>query len=89
METIGADLREMRRIPLAAAHVDALRSAGTVATYPTGTFLTRLGEPIDRFVFVEDGEIEVVDPYTDERLLPFTLGAGQFMGEIAFLNGGA
>ena len=32
METIGGDLRQMQRIPLAAAHVEALRSAGTIAT---------------------------------------------------------
>jgi thioredoxin reductase (NADPH) len=30
METIGADLRQMQRTPLAAAHVDALRAAGKV-----------------------------------------------------------
>jgi thioredoxin reductase (NADPH) len=89
METIGADLREMRRIPLATAHVDALRSAGKIVTYPQGTFLSRPGEPMDRFVYVEEGEIEVVNPFTDERHLPSTMGATQFMGEIAFLNGGA
>jgi thioredoxin reductase (NADPH) len=89
METIGVDLREMRRIPLAPAHVDALRAAGTVVSYPGGTFLARPGEPMDRFTFVEEGEIEVVNPYTDERHLPFTLGATQFMGEISFLTGGA
>ncbi len=89
METIGADLREMRRVPLAAGHVDALRAAGKVSTYPKGTFLARPGEPINRFVYVEDGEIEVVNPYTDERHLPSTLGPTQFMGEISFLNGGA
>jgi thioredoxin reductase (NADPH) len=89
METIGRDLREMQRTPLAAAHVEALRAAGEVATYPAGTFLARPGEPMDRFVYVEEGEIEVVNPYTDERYLPSTLGPTQFMGEIAFLNGGA
>ncbi len=89
METIGADLREMRRVPLAAAHVEALRSAGNVVTYPKGTFLARPGEPMNRFVYVEAGEIEVVNPYTDERHLPSTLGPTQFMGEISFLNGGA
>jgi thioredoxin reductase (NADPH) len=75
METIGADLREMHRIPLAVAHVDVLRAAGKVVTYPGGTFLARPGDPMDRFVFVEDGEIEVVNPHTDERHLPSTLGA--------------
>jgi thioredoxin reductase (NADPH) len=89
METIGADLRQMQRTPLAAAHVEALRTAGEIATYPAGTFLARPGEPVDRFVYVEEGEIEVVNPYTGERHLPSTLGPTQFMGEISFLNGGA
>jgi thioredoxin reductase (NADPH) len=89
METIGGDLRQMQRTPLAAAHVEALRAAGKIVTYPAGTFLARPGAPIDRFVYVEDGEIEVVNPYTGERHFPSTLGPTQFMGEIAFLNGGA
>src|SRR5277367_7150816 len=89
METIGGDLRQMQRTPLAAAHVAALRAAGKAATYPAGTFLVQPGEPIDRFVYVEEGEIEVVNPFTGERHLPSTLGPTQFMGEISFLNGGA
>ena len=51
--------------------------------------MARPGDPADRFTYVEDGEIEVVNPYTDERQLAATLGPAQFMGEIAFLNGGA
>jgi thioredoxin reductase (NADPH) len=88
METIGADLRQMQRTPLATAHVEALRTKGKVATYSAGAFLSRPGQPIDRFIYIEDGEVEVVDPFTDERHLPSTLGATQFVGEIAFLNGG-
>jgi thioredoxin reductase (NADPH) len=89
METIGADLRQMQRTPLAAAHVEALRTAGEIAAYPAGTSLARPGEPMDHFVYVEEGEIEVVNPYTGQRHLPSTIGPTQFMGEIAFLNGGA
>jgi thioredoxin reductase (NADPH) len=89
METIGGDLRQMQRIPLAASHVQALLAAGKIATYPAGTFLARPGEPVDRFVYVEEGEIEVVNPYSGERHLPSTLGPTQFMGEIASLNGSA
>jgi thioredoxin reductase (NADPH) len=89
METIGNDLRQMQRTPLAAAHVEALRAAGKVVAYPAGTFLATPGAPADHFVYVEEGEIEVVNPYTDERHLPSTLGPTQFMGEISFLNGGA
>jgi len=88
MESIGADLLQMRRIPLADTHVDALRSVGSEKNYAAGAILARLGETIDRFVYVEEGEIEVVNPFTEERHLPSTLGPTQFMGEIAFLNGG-
>jgi thioredoxin reductase (NADPH) len=89
MEKIGLDLRQMQRTPLSASHVQALREAGKIANYPAGTFLAEPGEPVDRFVYVEEGEIEVVNPYTDQRHVPSTLGPTQFMGEIAFLNGGA
>jgi thioredoxin reductase (NADPH) len=89
METIGGDLREMQRIPLAASHVQALLAAGKIVTHPAGTFLARPGEAADRFVYVEEGEIEAVNPFTNERLLPSTLGPTQFMGEISLLNGGA
>lgn len=89
METIGRDLREMQRVPLDAAHVAAMRAVGSEAHYPAGTFLVQPGDPIDRFVYVDEGEIEVVNAFTGERLVPSTLGPTQFMGEIAFLNGGA
>jgi len=78
----------MQRTPLAPAHVAALREAGAEAVYAAGTYLARPGQMADRFVYVVDGEIEVVNAYTDERHLPSTLGPAQFMGEISFLNGG-
>jgi len=89
VETIGVDLRQMQRTPLSATHVQALREAGKITIYPAGTYVASPGERVDRFVYVEEGEIEVVNPYTDKRHLPSTLGPTQFMGEIAFLNGGA
>ncbi|HEX4023510.1 MAG TPA: cyclic nucleotide-binding domain-containing protein [Steroidobacteraceae bacterium] len=89
METIGADLRQMQRTPLFPAHVAALRAVGKNVVYPAGAFLARPGEPLNRFVYVDEGEVEVVNPYTNERHLPSTLGPTQFMGEIALLNGGA
>lgn len=88
METIGRDLAEMQRVPLAPAHVDALRAAGEVIDIPAGTIVAQAGAPADRFLYVENGEIEVVDPFTNERRLPSTLGPTQFLGEIALLYGG-
>ena len=89
METIGRDLAEMQRVPLAPAHVEAIRREGAEAFYPAGTFLVRPGDPVEQFVYVLDGEIEVVDPFTGERLVPSALGPTQFMAEISFLSGGS
>jgi thioredoxin reductase (NADPH) len=72
METIGRDLREMQRVPLTASHVEALRLAGETAHYPAGAVIVRPGDPADRFVYVEEGEIEVMNPFTGERHLPST-----------------
>lgn len=88
MESIGANLQEMTRTPLHASHVAALREAGKQVVYAAGTYVARPGQLADRFVYVLDGEIEVVNPYTEERHLPSTLGPTQFMGEISFMNGG-
>src|SRR5258705_6803340 len=88
LETIGRDLREMQRVPLAQAHVEAMRAVGCAAHHSAGSFLVQPGDPVDRFIYVEDGEIEVVNPFSGERHVPSTLGPTQFMGEISFLDGG-
>jgi thioredoxin reductase (NADPH) len=88
VETIGEDLRQMIRTPLSGSHVEALRAAGKVVTYPKGTIMAQQGEKANRFVYVEEGEIELVNPFTSERLYPATLGPTQFMGEISLLYGG-
>jgi len=88
METIGRDLSEMQRVPLSADHVEALRAAGMPTTYPAGKNIVQPGDPVDRFVYVEDGEIEVVDAFTGQRYGLSTLGPTQFMAEISFLSGG-
>lgn len=79
----------MQRVPLAASHVAAIREAGNPVKYPAGTVLVRPGDAADRFVYVEEGEIEVMNTFTGERLIAATIGPTQFMGEIAFLSGGS
>ena len=88
METIGRDLLEMQRVPLAASHVKAIRGIGSEKEFPAGASVVRPGDPVDSFLYVLEGEIEVVDTFTGERLVPSTLGPTQFMGEISFLSGG-
>jgi thioredoxin reductase (NADPH) len=88
VEKIGQDLLALQRVALAEAHIAALRKAGTEVRYPAGTVLVRPGDAVENFVYVEEGEIEVVNAFTGERLVAATLGPTQFMGEISFLAGG-
>ena len=88
MESIAGDLATMKRTPLDPGHVDALRQAGAERCYQAGEMIAEAGSPMDRFLYVEDGEIEVVDPFSGDRYLPSTIGPGQFMGEVAFIAGG-
>jgi thioredoxin reductase (NADPH) len=88
METIGGDLAEMKPVPLAVADVDAIRAIGSKRSYAAGDMIARLGDPMDQFMYVVEGEIEVVDPLSCERMGDAVLGPGQFGGEISFLSGG-
>ena len=89
METLGDDLATMPRVPLAQSHVDELHRIGSERSYAAGEMVVEAGDRMEHFTYVLEGEIEVVDPFSGERLLPSSLGPTQFMGEIAFLNGGA
>jgi thioredoxin reductase (NADPH) len=89
MESLAADLAAMRRTPLRDAHVAALRAVAREAVFEAGAMVAEPGQPMDSFLYVLDGEIELLDPRTRERRVPATLGPGQFAGEIALLTGGA
>ncbi len=88
MEQLGLELETMRRVPLADDHVEAICAIGQERHYKKGEIVIKVGDPMDTFVYVFEGEIEVVDPYTGERMLESGLGPTQFMGEIGFLNRG-
>lgn len=87
METLGQDLETMRRVPLAPAHVDAICAIGGEKFYPAGSIVMDIGERLDRFVYILEGEVEIANPYTGERMFSHALGPTQFMGEIGFLSG--
>ncbi|RJY08164.1 FAD-dependent oxidoreductase [Aurantiacibacter aquimixticola] len=89
MESIAADLETMKRVPLADEHVAMICEIGEERDYAKGDMVAEVGAPMDEFVYVLDGEIEVVDPWSGNRLLDASLGPTQFMGEIAFLNAGS
>lgn len=89
MESLAGNLKEMARTPLHDAHVDELRKQGDVVTFAKGHIIAEVGDPMGAFIFILDGAVEVIDPYTRQAYLPSSLGPTQFLGEIAFLNGGA
>lgn len=89
MEALGENLETMPRVPLAEHHVAALHRLGRIKTYAEGEVVVEAGDPMDSFVYVLEGEIEVVDPRSRNRLMESSIGPTQFMGEIAFLNAGA
>ena len=89
MESIGGELQFMTPRPFVGEQLEALREISEERQYSAGTMVTNVGDPLNRFIVVLDGEIEVVDPYTGDRLTSSSLRAGQFMGELAFLNAGS
>jgi thioredoxin reductase (NADPH) len=88
MESFGADLKFMSPKPFSDDQLEAIRGISNERRYRAGEIVTEVGQPLDRFVLVVEGEIEVVDPITDNRFLSATLRSGQFMGELNFLNAG-
>ena len=82
MVSIGGDLTTMKFTPLGDELVELLRQAGRERRFAAGEIVLDAGQPHDRIFYVEDGEIEVVDPMSGGRKLESTLGPRQFTGEI-------
>ena len=87
MDTLAIDIEQTPRTPLGDAHLDAIRALGGPREHAAGDMVVRPGDPMDDFLLVEEGEVEVVDVTTGERAMPYTLGPGQYLGDIGFLNG--
>ena len=87
MKSLAADLATMVRTPLHESHVAAMRRIGREVTYDKGSMVVQPGEPMDQFLYVLDGEIELLDPVSMTRRVAFTVGPTQFLGEIGFLSG--
>ena len=88
MESIAGDLRTMARIPLEPGHVALLRETGTEHYFAAGEIVAEADTPMDSFIYVVEGELEIIDSYSGERLLASTLGPNQFSGDLALLGGG-
>lgn len=88
METIGGDLRAMSPQPFLPEYLDAMRQVGYERLYQSGEIITPVGQRMDRFLMVLDGQVDIVQPFTGETLIPGAMRAGQFLGELNFLNAG-
>lgn len=89
MESIGGDLRAMSPRPFDEDQLSAIRAIARERRYGEGETISQVGTRMDSFMLVLEGEVEVADPFTGERMVPSTLRPGQFMGELSFLNGGS
>jgi thioredoxin reductase (NADPH) len=89
MESFGGDLQAMSPQPFKPEHLGAMRELGRERRYSAGEYVTRVGDPMDRFMLVLEGEVDVPNPFTGERMIESTLHPGQFLGELNFLNGGS
>ena len=85
MESIGADLATLPFTPLGDAEVAILRSVGRERHFEAGETVFAAGDLQDRLYYIEDGEIELVDPLTGARKGTTSLGPRQFTGEIGVL----
>ena len=88
MESIGGELEFMTPRPFGGEQLAALRSISEERRYAAGELIARVGEPMNRFVVVLEGQIEVVDAFTEEPVEDAVMNPGQFIGELSFLNAG-
>lgn len=89
MDSMAEDLRTMVRRPLSEAHVARLRRAGESRVVAEGEIILRSGDMLDRFYLVEEGRFALWDARSQAQVGEAGLGPGQFICEIAFLNGGS
>ncbi len=87
MESLAENLRTMVRRPLSAHHVDLLRRAGDLRTVQTAEVLLVPGAAQSHLYYIEEGEFEVFDPASDERVYEATAGPTQFIADIGLLTG--
>ena len=89
MESFAPDLRYTPRQPLKPEHIDAIRRVGKEVLFSAGDRVADVGEPMDRFFYIEEGRLQLIDPFTHQSYLPDSLGPTQYSGEMALLYGGS
>ncbi len=69
-------------------HERLLAATAPVTAPAGGTILTK-GSPSRSLLFVEEGEVEIVDESMGDLLVLATVGAGGVVGEVGFVDGRA
>jgi len=72
---------------LTTAQLDRIAAHGRVRSVEQGEALIEAGQQIVPFIIVRRGTIEVVRPSRESETHIFTLGPGQFTGEINLISG--
>ena len=88
METIGDDLRAMSPQPFKPEYLEAMRQAGAERRYSAGEIINPVGQRMEQFMLVVDGQVDIVQPFTGETMIAGAMRTGQFLGELNFLNAG-
>ena len=67
METLAIDLATYQRRPIEDAHVALMREVGETKEHAPGDLLVKLGEDIETFFYVEEGEGGTGHPINRQR----------------------
>ncbi|MDF2234817.1 cyclic nucleotide-binding domain-containing protein [Albimonas sp. CAU 1670] len=71
------------------AHGDAIKALARERRFAAGEWIVRQGEAADTLYILNAGSVDVIDVSGGEEHLLASLVAGEFVGEIAFLDGAA
>jgi thioredoxin reductase (NADPH) len=63
METIGGDLKAMTPQPFRPEYLEAMRQVGASGSIAAGEPITPVGQRMDRFMLVLDGEVDIMNPF--------------------------
>lgn len=66
---------------------DKFEALGKIVQVKNGTFLIRAGETDSRLYSVEDGHLDVVVDRGGKESVVATVGPGEILGEVSFIDG--
>ncbi len=89
MNDRAAEIRSTRAPTLREDQIEILRRYGETRKTEVGEILFRAGDTSNDFIFVLEGEVEVIDDFAGEARTIGVFRAGRFPGELNMLTGQA